>query len=288
MPSSASPTASADSATLNDAQASTLDDLFCLRCRYSLAGLTVQRCPECGEDLGFVTAERSPIAWEDRHERGVVRAYFQTAFDVAFRPRRLRRALLRPMNLHAARSYRRITILWAWLLGSLLAVFLARLPFGFAWAAPLATSLVWLAVLVIVTGAPLLFMAPRGYSERLRNRSYLLGHYLAGLLPMSVLVTFAMAMLTLGLSAAWGRMHQDGREYGFVVGIAATGLVLLSIPLLSTQSLMMPLWSNTLRRRSGLLALLAVTIGSVALFVLLILVSVAMAVIIPKSFEMPI
>jgi len=101
-------------------------DVFCEACGYSLAGLTNDRCPECGvafepKDLPFAR-----IPWLHRKRLGKPNAYVRTVMMVCFMPGRFARELCRPVRISAAdaRKFRMTTISLLTLLVAVAAVWL--------------------------------------------------------------------------------------------------------------------------------------------------------------------
>ena len=87
------------------------DDLICIDCSYSLRGLTSDRCPECGLDVGFVRENRSVIPWVNRRTIGLWRAYWQTVLTLLRRPHTLCREVMKPVSYRQVVEFRRFTLL---------------------------------------------------------------------------------------------------------------------------------------------------------------------------------
>jgi len=88
-------------------------DLFCEKCGYSLAGLTGERCPECGERFDAKDLPFARVPWLHRRRLGMWKAYWRTVVMVAFGPRRFAAELCRPVRVSAADARRfRSTTIW--------------------------------------------------------------------------------------------------------------------------------------------------------------------------------
>ena len=88
-------------------------DVFCEACGYSLAGLTGDRCPECGARFEPKGLPYARIPWLHRKRLGRGNAYFRTVLMVCFFPARFARELCRPVRISAsdARRFRHETML---------------------------------------------------------------------------------------------------------------------------------------------------------------------------------
>src|SRR4051794_26214577 len=91
-------------------------ELHCPACGYDLRGIGQSpRCPECGRPRAH-PAEGSHIPWEHRRQIGRVRAYVRTAWLASVRPTHIARdAVDRQVDLAAARSFRRVTVVIAFI-----------------------------------------------------------------------------------------------------------------------------------------------------------------------------
>ena len=87
-------------------------DVFCEACGYSLAGLTGDRCPECGAAFEPKELPFARIPWLHRKRLGMVNAYMRTVLMVCFSPAGFARELCRPVRVSAAdaRKFRLLTI----------------------------------------------------------------------------------------------------------------------------------------------------------------------------------
>lgn len=111
-------------------------DVFCEGCGYSLAGLTGNRCPECGNIFNPNELPFARVPWLHRKRLGRWRAYWKTVAMASFSPGKFARELCRPVRISVkdAQSFRRTT-LWLATISIVVAVS----------AAPLIAAL-WLAV----------------------------------------------------------------------------------------------------------------------------------------------
>lgn len=83
---------------------------YCPGCGYDLRGLPVDgNCPECGRVVGAAATYRIP--WERRAEFGRLLAFIQTVWLATARPARLADAAAGPVDVRAARSFRRLAVL---------------------------------------------------------------------------------------------------------------------------------------------------------------------------------
>jgi|SRR5579859_1808087 len=87
-------------------------DVFCEACGYSLAGLSNDRCPECGAVFEPKQLPFARIPWLHRKRLGKVNAYLRTVLMACFTPGRFARELCRPVRVSAAdaRKFRLATI----------------------------------------------------------------------------------------------------------------------------------------------------------------------------------
>ena len=87
-------------------------DVFCETCGYSLAGLSGDRCPECGQAFDPKQLPFARIPWLHRRRLGRWRAYWSTVRMVMFSPARFASELCRPVRISAedARRFRSTTI----------------------------------------------------------------------------------------------------------------------------------------------------------------------------------
>jgi hypothetical protein len=85
------------------------EGMICPECAYDLRGLTSERCPECGEDLGILHRREPLIPWEHREDLGFVRAYLATMASVFWRSEKFCRAMATPVSHQRAASFRFIT-----------------------------------------------------------------------------------------------------------------------------------------------------------------------------------
>ena len=96
--------------------------MFCESCTYSLAGLSGDRCPECGKRFDPQALPFARVPWLHRRRIGRVRAYRRTVAMVMVSPTRFAAELCRPVRVSAddARKFRRVTIRLATLTAALL------------------------------------------------------------------------------------------------------------------------------------------------------------------------
>lgn len=87
-------------------------DLLCEGCDYSLVGLMVDRCPECGRPFDPALLPLARVPWLYRRRLGSLRTYRQTVALVLRRPRVFSRELCRPVRISEsdARAFRARTI----------------------------------------------------------------------------------------------------------------------------------------------------------------------------------
>jgi hypothetical protein len=87
-------------------------DLLCESCGYSLIGLMVDRCPECGASFDATALRLARVPWLYRKRLGRASAYLQTLRFALLRPRRFARELCRPVRISAqdAHRFRMLTI----------------------------------------------------------------------------------------------------------------------------------------------------------------------------------
>ena len=87
-------------------------DLLCEACGYSLIGLMVDRCPECGAPFDATALPLARVPWLYRKRLGRGSAYIQTLRFALFSPRRFARELCRPVRISEqdAHRFRMVTI----------------------------------------------------------------------------------------------------------------------------------------------------------------------------------
>ena len=87
-------------------------DLLCEGCGYSLIGLMVDRCPECGASFDATALPLARIPWLYRKRLGRASAYLQTLRFALFSPRRFATELCRPVRISEqdAHRFRMVTI----------------------------------------------------------------------------------------------------------------------------------------------------------------------------------
>lgn len=85
------------------------EGMICPECAYDLRGLTSERCPECGENLGILYRNEPLIPWEHREDLGFVRAYLATMASVFWRSEKFCRAMATPVSHQRAASFRLFT-----------------------------------------------------------------------------------------------------------------------------------------------------------------------------------
>jgi len=85
----------------------------CPECVYDLRGSTSPRCPECGFSLHILRTPESQLPWFHRRKLGWMKAYWQTVWMVAARPKRLCLELAREVSYPDSQSFRWFTFLHA-------------------------------------------------------------------------------------------------------------------------------------------------------------------------------
>ena len=76
-------------------------DLLCESCGYSLVGLMVERCPECGQPFDATQLPLARVPWLYRKRLGRVGAYVQTLRLALLSPRAFAAELCRPVRISA-------------------------------------------------------------------------------------------------------------------------------------------------------------------------------------------
>lgn len=204
-------------------------DLYCPDCGYNLRGLTSRRCPECGLALDFLESETPIIPWERRRELGRFRAYWQTVLMVMFRNKLFCRAFYQPISDGDARSFRRLSILQAWL--STLLAFVAFWSFESDAAAGLVRFLgAWFVAyiyacfflfLCAVTAWPGAVFASLVQTNEQRSRAVALGRY-----ACAGLVWMLPALIVFLLSLPLRRLYPTAGEIGLA---SAGGLAFIAL-----------------------------------------------------------
>ena len=87
-------------------------DLLCEGCGYSLIGLMVERCPECGARFDATALPLARVPWLYRKRLGRSSAYVETLRFALFRPARFAAELTRPVRISEqdAHRFRLVTI----------------------------------------------------------------------------------------------------------------------------------------------------------------------------------
>ena len=87
-------------------------DLLCESCGYSLIGLMVDRCPECGASFDAAALPLARVPWLYRKRLGRASAYIETVKFALLRPRTFAAELCRPVRISAqdAHRFRLVTI----------------------------------------------------------------------------------------------------------------------------------------------------------------------------------
>ncbi len=114
-PETGTTTAAASPFIPDSAAAAIEDDLFCPKCGYNLRSLTSNRCPECGYDIQAIRQRQTQIPWVYRDKEGTFRAYWKTVWMVIFKNEQFCFEISRPVDEGHARSFRRMTMLHAYL-----------------------------------------------------------------------------------------------------------------------------------------------------------------------------
>lgn len=175
------------------------DELLCPACGYNLRGLTINRCPECGQDFDPADLIVSRIPWAHRRRNGRLRAYWQTVWLVMLRNRQFCRECYRPVRYTDAQKFRWVTVLHAYLplLVGTLAFYLLGwdmplsqygLPASFdAWITTSRHLSVLLGI-IVATGVPSYFFHPRSLPLEQQNRAVAMSYYAAAPLAWSPLL----------------------------------------------------------------------------------------------------
>lgn len=185
-----------DSETPKNGEASALqtnDHFFCPECAYNLRGLPTRRCPECGYRLDDIGDTVSKIPWVHRKERGLLRAYWSTVWQVSFRHKRFCQELVRPVDYADAQRFRCMTIAHAFA-AALIAVcsIILLLPqpssrelfvHGLVTGWPICVLLVlYVLFLIAATGLPSYFFHPKAIPVELQNRAIAMSYYTCAVL----------------------------------------------------------------------------------------------------------
>lgn len=87
-------------------------DLLCESCGYSLIGLMVDRCPECGQGFDAAQLPLARVPWLYRKRLGRIAAYVQTLRLALWSPRAFTAELCRPVRISErdAHRFRMLTI----------------------------------------------------------------------------------------------------------------------------------------------------------------------------------
>lgn len=89
--------------------------LICGGCGFDLRAATAFQCPECGRSFNPKHLTRDLIPWEQRRHLGRIRAYALTLLLVTFRPDNIAEKVAKPMSLAAAKRFRQVTVVLAFL-----------------------------------------------------------------------------------------------------------------------------------------------------------------------------
>lgn len=199
----------------------------CARCGYDLRLSTSLRCPECGDDLGYLRTSVSHIPWVRRREIGRMRAYWRTMSALLLRPRYFCAEAIRPVSYADAQRFR-----WATVIATYVALLAARLAHALRVEPPydFLLSDVRLAVpleigtflsLVAVTGAASYLFHPRRLPLAVQNRAVALSYYACAPLawtPLVMLVLTAPLLIELAISIKTGERPNSPPYVAPVVG----------------------------------------------------------------------
>jgi hypothetical protein len=231
----------------------TADDIACPSCGYDLRGITSDHCPECGVIVDRQATSLSRIPWEHTRHIGYFRAYWRTNLLTVLRPRVLAEEMNRPVDLRAARRFRRATVFLAWVPLAAWTIYLyvrrfqpdfsPRYSSRLGWTLELscvATALfaIWL-FLLGVSGACSYFFHPRRMPVARQNRAVALSHYACA--PMAWIWLPAL-MLAVGIAVL---SHSDGSDdlprhiaRPIIVGAAASAFAVFILLWTRTLALM--------------------------------------------------
>jgi hypothetical protein len=146
-------------------------ELLCDGCGYSLIGLMIDRCPECGQTFDPTALPLARVPWLYRQRLGTVVAYSKTVWMVLTQPRVFAKEVSRPVRISAddARRFRWTTIrivavlatlagfAVSWLILKEMGRFKGRVPVGayvLALAVPIVAGVVLWAALAMSTDMP--------------------------------------------------------------------------------------------------------------------------------------
>src|SRR5579884_2943503 len=91
------------------------DALLCPACGYDLRGPIGDRCPECGLTIDRTQLAQSRLPWTHRARIGRGRAYWRTNWLVLRQAKVLASEIDRPVDFRAAQTFRRMTVLFAFI-----------------------------------------------------------------------------------------------------------------------------------------------------------------------------
>ncbi len=157
----------------------------CPECVYDLRGSTSPRCPECGFSLHVLRTPESQLPWFHRRKLGRMKAYWQTVWMVAIRPKRLCLELAREVSYPDSQRFRWFTCLHAY--ATILAASAALLIFDHLHRWKSGPALWWwlgginvfIAVLLVgVPGIGSYFFQSRLLPVSAQNRAIALSYYL--------------------------------------------------------------------------------------------------------------
>ena len=274
----------------------------CPACGYDLRGIDSDRCPECGLEIDRAAVSRIP--WVNRAKIGRARAYCRTAWMATARTAALAAEVQRPVDLRDGQTFRRITVLIAWLpLAALTAwagatvpsnngfvpvvnghisgvVFNAIngadgvplgliVPYTVGLATPGVLPAAVLLALVLITGAPSYFFHPRRLPVERQNRAVAASYFACAPLALLPIPTAAVALSLLyhgGALAEKGQLSPYGVDLvlGIIIGIGP--LLILAALAFATLRLLRKTTLNPLGRQvASAVAILLLWAASVAM-----------------------
>ena len=272
----------------------------CPACGYDLRGIDSDRCPECGLPIDRAAVSRIP--WVNRARIGRVRAYCRTAWMATARTAALAAEVQRPVDLRDGQTFRRITMLIAWLpLAGLTAWAGATVPSnnGFApmvnghiagvvfnaingadgvplglivpYAVGLATPgllpAAILLALVLVTGVPSYFFHPRRLPVGRQNRAVAASYFACAplaLLPIPTAAVLVALLYDRGILGEKGELEPYGVQLAIGVTMTfGTLLILAALAFATLRLLRRTTLNGTGRQAASAVAILLLWAASI-------------------------